>query len=300
MKNIATLDLNSIEFKPEFRVRTEPFDPAVVARYRESLDSLPEIEVWREPETGSIYLISGRHRLEANRAEGYREVAVVYVEGDYDDAFVRARAANLGHGLPYAPQEWQQAVRDIVRRRYRRANAWIAREAGCSARTVGRIRAELEQAGDIPWLEFLETENGQPVQRHPRPEEETSEEQEAALGKADPSNLAKVATEAAAGLPLEGSGRAGRVGSDTGNSHSRENTGAGDSRPVNVTLKLAQLGEPLAAEAGLWIDGHLHPIPVTLLIAATPPDGLAETAPGYDNCLVITKSLAAALKLLLL
>lgn len=283
MKNIATLDLNTIEFKPEFRVRTEPFDPAVVARYRGLVDSLPEIEVWREPETGRIYLVSGRHRLEANRAEGYREVAVVYLEGDYDDAFVRARAANLGHGLPYAPKEWQQAVREIVRRRYRRANAWIAREAGCSARTVGRVRADLEQAEDIPWLEFLETENGQPVQRHARPEEEipVREEAEEAEGET--------------GFQPEGRGR---TEEHAENGRNRENPSPIQDRPAQVTLKLVQLGEPLAVEAGLWLDGKLYPIPVTLLIAVTPPTGLAETAPGYDNCLVITKNIAADLKLL--
>ncbi|MCL4297956.1 MAG: hypothetical protein KJ077_19595 [Anaerolineae bacterium] len=295
MKNIVTLDLDTIEFKPEFKVRTEECNPAVIARYRESLDSLPEIEVWREPETGRIYLVSGRHRLEANRAEGYREVAVVHIEGDYDDAFVRARAANLSHGLPYAPKEWQQAVREIVRRRYRRANAWIAREAGCSARTVGRVRADLEQAGDIPWLEFLETENGQPVQRHAPPGDETPVQAEAAPAGSETPDFEEKEAEAAARMQPEDSDQAG---GHAENSRGGENATTPEDRPAKVTLKLAQLGEPLAVEAGLWIDGQLHPIPVTLLIAVTPPAGLAETAPGYDNCLVITKNIAAELKLL--
>jgi hypothetical protein len=145
-------------------------------------------------------------------------------------------------------------------------------------------------------LEFLKTENGQPVQRHTRSEGETSVQEEAAPAGGEPPDFEEKEAEAAARMQPENSDPAG---SHAENGRGGENATTPNDRPAQVTLKLAQLGEPLAVEAGLCLDGRLHPIPVTLLIAATPPAGLVETASGYDNCLVITKNIAAELKLLI-
>jgi hypothetical protein len=71
--------------------------------------------------------------------------------------------------------------------------------------------------------------------------------------------------------------------------------------PTKVTLKLAQVGEPLTLEAGLWIEGKLQPIPVTLLISVNaPPKGMPEVSPEHENCLVIGRALAENLQLLLI
>jgi hypothetical protein len=170
----ATIEIASIVILPEFITREA--DQETVARYRESLDLLPEIEVWQNPETGQICLISGLHRLEAHRAEKYTDITVKFLEGSYEDMLVRSRTGNLDHGLAYSRKQWHQAIRDIVKARHTRANAWIAREARCSDQTVAHIRAELEKAGEIPWMEFLQTENGQTIQRHLMVEEQQLEE----------------------------------------------------------------------------------------------------------------------------
>jgi hypothetical protein len=67
-----------------------------------------------------------------------------------------------------------------------------------------------------------------------------------------------------------------------------------------VILKLAQVGEPLTLETGLWIEGKLQPIPVTLLVSVnTLPKGMPEISPEHENCLVIGQALAENLQLLL-
>src|SRR5688572_7723552 len=159
------VDISTIQIIPDFVTRAQAVDQDTVARYSGIIDLLPDIKVWQHPETGQIFLLDGRHTLEANRVENQPQVEVIFVEGDYDDALVQSRKANITHGLPYTRAEWRQAVTDIVKVRYQRTNAWIAREAGCSAPTVARIRAELEEAEVISFLEYLEAEDGRMIQR---------------------------------------------------------------------------------------------------------------------------------------
>lgn len=312
MTNKVTMNIAAIEINPEFMSRFESAseedgtNPNTIARYREVVDRLPTIEVWLNPTDNRTYLVSGRHRLEANRLEGYQEVEVIYIEGDHDDAFVQSRIGNIAHGLPYTRKEWQQAMRDIVKTRYKRANAWIAREARCSQGTVAKIRAELEKAGEIPWIEFLEAENSQQIRRQPQEEPEPE-----AAAVVPPSPAAEIETEveeekdtAEGGIAKRGApigANTGALGRQDEGSTEYNELGYGNGHKngsARVTLKLAQVGEALPVEAGLWIDGQLQPVSVTVLIADGPTKGLVETAPGYDNCMIISKALAAQFHLL--
>ncbi|MCQ3979053.1 MAG: hypothetical protein DPW09_36995 [Anaerolineae bacterium] len=312
MSDKATIDISVIQILPEFVSREHEVNQETVDRYREILDTLPEIEVWQNPETGAVCLLNGRHRLEANRAEKYAEVEVVFFEGSYEDALVRARVGNIDHGLSYTKKEWRQAIKDVVRLRHRRANAWIAREASCSALTVSRIRGELEKAGEIPWLEFLETENGQTIQRRAKEEEAedsfpeatealnhpTGDEPQGKEGEAANRDTEEKQDAEEQGVELghkveHGAGE--ESGSDNSNLASEQKA---NGAPVNVTLKLGQLGETLAVEAGIWVNGELQSVPVTLMIATNSPKGLVEAAPGYGNCLIISQAVAKSLNLL--
>jgi hypothetical protein len=311
MSDKVTIDISTIQILPEFISRQQEVSQETVDRYREILDNLPEIEVWQNPETGRPCLLNGRHRLEANQAEKYAEVEAVFFEGTYEDALVRARVGNMTHGLPYTKQEWRQAIKDIVKIRYRRANAWIAREARCSPTTVSRIRDELEKAGEIPWLEFLETENGQTSQRRAKEEaldsvpevmeslndaggDESDDQvgQGTDLADEEEQDRAEGVTMPGCNMDLERAEKYALDDSDL--SQKQKRNGA----PTNVILKLGQLGEALAAEAGLWVDGNLEPIAVTLLITANSLKGLPEAAPGCDNCLIISQAIAKKLNLL--
>lgn len=311
MSDKATIDISTIQILPEFISREQEVSQETVDRYREILDNLPEIEVWQNPETGRPCLLNGRHRLEANQAEKYLEVAVTFFEGSYEDALVRSRVGNMVHGQPYTKQEWRQAIKDIVKIRYRRANAWIAREARCSPTIVSRIRGELEKAGEIPWLGSLETENGQTVQRRAKEGAEdssskateslndaTGDEADDQVGQGtdlDDEEEQDPAEEMTVPGRNTGPERTAVFGPDDKDlPQERKRNDA----PTTVTLKLGQLGEALAAEAGLWVDGNLEPVAVTLLISANSPKGLPEAAPGCDNCLIIGQAVARKLNLL--
>jgi hypothetical protein len=311
MSDKTTIDISVIQILPEFISREHEVNQETVDRYREILDTLPEIEVWQNPETGAICLLNGRHRLEANRAEKYAEVEAIFFEGTYEDALVRARVGNMTHGLPYTRQEWRQALKDVVKIRHRRANAWIAREARCSPTTISRIRDELEKAGEIPWLEFLETENGRAIQRRAKEEaldsvpevmeslndaggDESDDQvgQGTGLDDEEEQDPAEEMTVPGRNTGLERTAEFGPDDNDLPQERKRNDA------PTHVTLKLGQLDEVLAAEAGLWVNGNLEPIAVTLLITANSPKGLPETAPGCDNCLIIGQAIARKLNLL--
>ena len=325
MDNNQAVEISLIEDRSEFLARAQELDPETVARYQEVLDKLPPIEVWRDPETDKIYLIDGRHRREAHRVEGRSEIQVTWVQGTFEDMLVHSRVANMGHGLSFTPKEWHQAIRDIFKVRFRRTNTWIAKEAGCSQSTISRIRAEMEESGQVPRVEELETESGGLMHRAAKSEKEevladdTFEEEEL---EEDESYEAPMGGSGAGGDGYddgykeqdeeEEEEEGGSYGEREETSSSRKESSPGAAGPVDgladdrgprditqVTLKLAQLGEPLAAEAGLWINENLESIPVTVLIVDQPPKGLTEVVPEHENCLIILRPLATKLNLLI-
>ncbi|GIK42107.1 MAG: hypothetical protein BroJett011_59400 [Chloroflexota bacterium] len=310
MPEHITLDITEIKKRPEFRTRK--LDPNTVERYRKTLDELPSIEVWLDPETGETYLVDGEHRLEAHITEKYTDINVIYLEGTYEDMYVRARSRNMLHGLAYDKKQWQQVIEDIVKVRYHRTNTWIAQEAGCSQPTVSRVRAKLEEAGAIPRLEVLEAENGQQVHRHPKTEalDEPVEEEEST--EIETAAEQKPGSESEITLGEEEEEETGQAGQGMGANGTAPKTNGtrleddelpadrGPREATKIILRLAQLGESLASEAGMWVDGELQPIPVTLIISSNlPPKGLSEAAPGYENCLIIGQALAEKLRLLI-
>lgn len=139
---------------------TRPLDEGTVQRYRSIIAQLPAVEGWIDPETGDIHLLDGRHRVEAHRQEGVTGIKLELFNSSCEDAEVRSRTANMAHPLQLTSELWRQAVTDVVRRRYTRSNNWIAEEANCSPTTVKNIRIELEQAGEIPYLDRLERKSG--------------------------------------------------------------------------------------------------------------------------------------------
>lgn len=306
METATTIQIDKIKFKPEFMVRFESASKEnginldMVVRYRETLSQLPKPTVWIDPETSETYLLSGRNRLEASRLEGYNAVEVKYFQGSFDDAKVYARIANLIHGLPFTRKEWQQAIRDIVRIRHCRTNAWIAREAQCSSPTIAKYRAELEKTGEIPWHRELKAENGEMILRPPLEETELmDDESEGTTILPTPlfendieiqAGKAQYGKGMSAGRKLGGEGRQGGADAGPGNGQPPRN---GSNK---VTLKLNRVGESLPGEVIMLINGQRYSIQVTILISRDPVKGLSETVPGHNNCLIIGEALIKGLK----
>jgi hypothetical protein len=114
---------------PAFYLRD--LDPTTVSRYAEDIERLPPIEVWQadgfgvsaarpsspgSQSNGAVYLVDGRHRLEAHLQCARDEISVVYFEGSRPEAEARARAANLTHALPLTAAQRRQAQVEILER----------------------------------------------------------------------------------------------------------------------------------------------------------------------------------------
>lgn len=333
-KDARTIRIDEITIGGEgFSVR--PLNEDTVQLYQEIADRLPPVEGWLEPETGQIFLVDGRHRCEARRRAGLEEIAITLLQCERVDAEVRAFGANLAHPLPLTQVQRRWAIGQIVLRRYRRTNNWIAEEASCSPQTVAKIREELEQAKKIPVLDRLERKGGgttprefnrigdagrtdSPFGNTPDFFDEAEAAEEAR--KQEKREVKPPANLMAEDRPVRDGGY--DVDADGPDEAEFEATGplitgleksavlasslpwAGGDNGRNGQqrmLKFAQLNEDgLPVEVMLYVDGQPHSIPVTLLIAAGAVAGLPETSlPDHGRAvLIVGEELGRRLRLL--
>ncbi|WP_329566357.1 ParB/RepB/Spo0J family partition protein [Kitasatospora sp. NBC_01266] len=116
--------------------RFTPLDEAHAAHLAALDAELPPILVHRP----TLRVVDGAHRLRAAALRGEPTIAVEYVDGTPEAAFVRAVAANLTGGLPLSVAERKTATERIVRSRPEQSDRSIAQHVGLSAKTVGEIR----------------------------------------------------------------------------------------------------------------------------------------------------------------
>jgi hypothetical protein len=153
MSQVETLPIAQIVADPSLTVR-EKLDEGTVERYRESLDRLPPVIVYRLPD-GEVLLTDGFHRQEAHRREGRETVQAEVREGTREDAREHAILANVSHGRPYTRAERRLAIEQLLRLRPERSDAWIARDLAVSSNTVRSVREALEAAAQIERLDRL-------------------------------------------------------------------------------------------------------------------------------------------------
>ena len=115
-------------------------------------------------------------------------------------------------------------------------------------------------------------------------------------GEPDPTGYDDIETEAE--TPTGGpSDPGGQAGFDGQSGDGEPGHGETPGRARNAAVKLAQLGEPLAVEVILYVDGQPASIPVTMLIAEGAIGGVEVAAPGFSNVLVVGHELAEELRL---
>lgn len=102
----------------------------------ESDTALPPILVHRQ----SMRVIDGMHRLRAAKMRGQRAIPAIFFDGDDNDAFVIAVAANRAHGLPLTLADRSAAAARIIEAQPHRSDRSIAAITGLAARTIGEIR----------------------------------------------------------------------------------------------------------------------------------------------------------------
>jgi ParB-like chromosome segregation protein Spo0J len=94
-------------------------------------------------------IIDGLHRLEAARLRGDQTISVRYFDGDANDAFVVAVRVNAEHGLPLTLVDREAAAKRIILSHPDYSDRAIGVIAKLSARTVGRLRADLRQTHGV-------------------------------------------------------------------------------------------------------------------------------------------------------
>ena len=102
----------------------------------ESDAALPPIVVHRS----TMRVIDGMHRLRAARLRGQDEIDVRFYDGDEDNAFVIAVAANITHGLPLSLADRTAAAARIVGSHPQWSDRKIAAVTGLADTTVSAIR----------------------------------------------------------------------------------------------------------------------------------------------------------------
>jgi len=266
-----------------------PLDDETVQRYQESIDRLPPVEGWLDPETDEIFLVDGRHRCEARRRAGYDDIDILILDCDRAEAEVRAWTANLAHALPLTRAQRRWAITEIVLRRYARTDNWIAEEALCDPKTIAGVRQELESEGKIPALDRLERKGGGTMPRA----------YHRITGAGEAENAPDFFDELEAAARVNG---AADVGEDEESGPEDEQTSATtrpparpdhaplpdnfqktapspptESAPQQRVLKFAQANRGgIALEISIWVEGVAHSVPVTLMFSAGAVTGLPE------------------------
>jgi ParB-like chromosome segregation protein Spo0J len=125
-----------LALRPGESPRLRGQNKAHIARLAEVEAPLPPILV----ERGSMKVVDGMHRLIAASLKGRETIDVKYFEGSPAEAFLRAVAENVAHGLPLSQADRRAAAARIIRSHPHMSDRAIGATVGVAARTVAALR----------------------------------------------------------------------------------------------------------------------------------------------------------------
>jgi ParB-like chromosome segregation protein Spo0J len=131
---VVTIPISSL--RPGESPRLEGEDKIHVARLAAMEVQLPPVLVDKR----TMRVIDGMHRLLAASLQGRNSIEVRFFDGRPEDAFLRAVAANVAHGLPLSQADRRSAAERIIESHPHLSDRAIAQLAGLSAKAVGGIR----------------------------------------------------------------------------------------------------------------------------------------------------------------
>ncbi|MEU8806271.1 ParB/RepB/Spo0J family partition protein [Streptomyces violaceoruber] len=105
--------------------------------------ALPPILVNRR----DLRVVDGMHRLLAAYIKGQKTIAVEFFDGPPEEAFLRAVAANVTHGLPLSLHDRRTAAAKIIASHPQMSDRAIARASGLGSKAVAAIRRRSTVAG---------------------------------------------------------------------------------------------------------------------------------------------------------
>lgn len=111
-------------------------DEEHIHRLAQSEEPLPPILVhWT-----SLRIVDGVHRVQAAIRKGHEEIEAVFFDGSEEEAFIRAVAENISHGLPLTLADRKAAAVRIISSHPYLSDRAIARHSGLAAKTVAMLR----------------------------------------------------------------------------------------------------------------------------------------------------------------
>lgn len=116
--------------------RSQGLDQDHATQLAEYEGPLPPILVNRR----DLRVIDGMHRLLAAYMRGQKAIAVELFDGSPEDAFLRAVAANVTHGLPLTLHDRRAAAARIIASHPHMSDRAIARASGLGSKAVAAIR----------------------------------------------------------------------------------------------------------------------------------------------------------------
>lgn len=148
---MAVLNLKDIRIDGGTQAR-EKLDTNLVDQYSEEMsegDVFPPLIVYHDG--SSYWLADGFHRFFASKKIDRNEIEAEVRQGTRRDAQLFALSANRRRGLHMSPADIRKSV--IIMLKDEEWSKWssreIAKHVGSSNKTVSRIRADLEVAGEI-------------------------------------------------------------------------------------------------------------------------------------------------------
>ena len=148
---MKTILIDHIDPIPAELARLRPCQDTL-ARYTEMIQEgveLPPVTVFQD--TQCYWLADGRHRLEARRRLGYRDIQAEVKPGTKRDAQLHAFSANLIHGLASNRADRKQVARLMLEDEDWKLfpNRRIGEICGLSHTTIGVLRNSLESLSKI-------------------------------------------------------------------------------------------------------------------------------------------------------
>ncbi|MEU3486229.1 ParB/RepB/Spo0J family partition protein [Streptomyces massasporeus] len=116
--------------------RSQGLDQNHATQLAEYEGPLPPILVNRR----DLRVIDGMHRLLAAYIRGQKTIAVEFFDGPPEEAFLRAVAANVTHGLPLSLHDRRTAAAKIIASHPQMSDRAIARASGLGSKAVAAIR----------------------------------------------------------------------------------------------------------------------------------------------------------------
>lgn len=113
--------------------------PEHVEALAQAGDDLPPIVVhWP-----SMKVVDGMHRLRAAQRRGAGEIAVRFIDGTEDDAFVLAVEANVRHGLPLTLADRRAAAAQMLLAHSDWSDRRVASSTGLAPGTIAAVRRRI-------------------------------------------------------------------------------------------------------------------------------------------------------------